>query len=95
VDDLIRTTARGVLVADLGELRCTDPQELTLAGMTRGGLFLIEDGEIVAGLRDVPWTESPLSVFNRAERYTVALEARTNPKMLAPAIVISDFSVST
>jgi len=106
LEELIRATERGVLVTDLGDVRVRDPADLTLAGTTAGGLFLIEDGEIATGLSEMDWTASPLQAFNAVESYTVPLEAPVRPaegsgpvtsglrKMLVPAMVVRDLNFS-
>jgi hypothetical protein len=39
VDDLIRTTQRGILVTNFWYIRPVNPSDLTLTGMTRDGTF--------------------------------------------------------
>ena len=60
VDDLIRTTERGILVTNFWYLRIVNPIDLTLTGMTRDGTFLIEDGKVTTGVRNFRFHESPL-----------------------------------
>jgi predicted Zn-dependent protease len=107
VDELIRATKHGILVTDLGDPVCAESTDLTLTGATAGGLFLIEDGQIVAGVEAMRWSDSPLRAFNEVESYTVPLEAPVRPadgggpvtaglrKMLVPAMVVRDFNFSS
>ena len=46
VEEMIRTTERGVLVSRLWYIRMVDPQTLLLTGLTRDGTFYIENGKI-------------------------------------------------
>jgi len=97
VDDLIRTTQRGILVTNFWYIRPVNPSDLTLTGMTRDGTFLIENGEITSAVRNFRFHESPLRAFNQVEAYTAPAEAVTSEtgKALVPAMRIHDFNFSS
>ena len=59
VDEMIKTTKRGLLVSFFWYIRAVDNMTLLNTGMTRDGLFLIENGEIVAPVQNFRWNESP------------------------------------
>ena len=67
VDDLIKGTARGILVTRLWYLREVDPRTILYTGLTRDGTFLIENGKITKSLRNFRFNESPLFVLNNIE----------------------------
>ncbi len=46
IEDMIKSTERGILVSRLWYIRMVDPQTLLLTGLTRDGTFYIENGEI-------------------------------------------------
>ena len=48
VDELVRGTKRGLLVTRFWYNRMLEPQTVMLTGLTRDGLFLIEDGKVTA-----------------------------------------------
>ncbi|CAE6711936.1 MAG: TldD/PmbA family protein [Nitrospira sp.] len=97
VDDLIRTTQRGILVTNFWYIRPVNPSDLTLTGMTRDGTFLIENGEITSAIRNFRFHESPLRAFNQVDAYTTPAEAVTSEtgKALVPAMRIHDFNFSS
>jgi predicted Zn-dependent protease len=64
VDQMIRTTKRGLLVTFFWYIRAVDPQTLLNTGMTRDGLFLIENGEIAGPVQNFRWNMSPLVGYN-------------------------------
>ncbi|HUF46480.1 MAG TPA: TldD/PmbA family protein [Vicinamibacterales bacterium] len=64
VEDIIRTTRRGLLVTFFWYIRGVDPATLLNTGMTRDGLFLIENGEIVGPVQNFRWNMSPLVGYN-------------------------------
>ena len=64
IEEMIKTTKRGLLVSFFWYIRPVDNMTLLNTGMTRDGLFLIENGEIVAPVQNFRWNESPAVSFN-------------------------------
>jgi predicted Zn-dependent protease len=55
---LVSGVSRGVLVTDHWYTRVLDPRTLVMTGLTRNGVWLIENGEITAPLRNFRFTQS-------------------------------------
>lgn len=66
VADMIRQTRRGLLVTFFWYIRGvpSDDQPLLNTGMTRDGLFLIENGEVVGPVQNFRWNMSPIVGYN-------------------------------
>jgi predicted Zn-dependent protease len=66
IDDMVRQTRRGLLVTFFWYIRGvpSDTQPLLNTGMTRDGLFLIENGEIAGPVQNFRWNMSPLVGYN-------------------------------
>lgn len=64
VADMIKQTRRGLLVTFFWYIRGVDNETLLNTGMTRDGLFLIENGEIVGPVQNFRWNMSPLVGYN-------------------------------
>jgi len=58
LDELIASTKRGLLVTRLWYVRIVDQRKTILTGMTRDGTFLIENGAIVSGVRNLRFNQS-------------------------------------
>jgi predicted Zn-dependent protease len=56
--DLVRQVGRGLLVTDFWYTRVLDPRTLVITGLTRNGVWLIEDGEITQAVRNFRFTQS-------------------------------------
>jgi len=67
VDDLIRSTERGILVTRLWYLREVDPRTILYTGLTRDGTFLIENGKVAKSVSNLRFNESPLFMLNNLE----------------------------
>ncbi|MFN8532039.1 MAG: TldD/PmbA family protein [Dehalococcoidia bacterium] len=64
VDDLVRSIGRGLLVTRFWYTRPVHFLTVTMTGMTRDGLFLIENGEVVAPVKNMRFTQSYLAAMN-------------------------------
>lgn len=99
--DLIRATKRGLLLTCLWYIREVDPQSLLLTGLTRDGVYLIEDGEVVAAVNNFRFNESPIDLLRRATEASaseVTLCREWNDyftKTRMPALRIPNFNMST
>ncbi|MEJ7760805.1 MAG: metallopeptidase TldD-related protein [Gemmatimonadaceae bacterium] len=60
MEDMIKSTQRGVLVTRLWYLREVDPRTILYTGLTRDGTFLIENGKISKAVKNFRFNDSPL-----------------------------------
>ena len=73
VEDLVSSTrGRALLFRRFWYIRFVDQKELSLTGMTRDGVFLVEDGKIVHPVADFRWNWKPLDLFSRIEKLGTA-----------------------
>ena len=64
--DLVAGTERGLLLTTLWYIREVDPTTLLLTGLTRDGVYLVQDGEVAAAVNNFRFNESPLDLLRRA-----------------------------
>ncbi len=67
LEDMIRDTAKGVLVTRFWYIRAVDPQTLLFTGLTRDGTFYIENGKIKYPIKNFRFNESPIIMLNNLE----------------------------
>jgi predicted Zn-dependent protease len=98
IEDMIKSTERGVLVTRLWYLREVDPRTALYTGLTRDGTFLVENGQITKSLRNFRFNESPLFMLNnietlgRAERLA---GTEAGGDVVMPAIKAKDFNFTS
>jgi predicted Zn-dependent protease len=63
VEELIGRVERGLLVRDFWYTRVLDPKTLVVTGLTRNGVFLIEDGRVGPAVTNLRFTQSPVAAF--------------------------------
>ena len=62
---MVAATERGLLLTCLWYIREVDPQTLLLTGLTRDGVYLVEDGEVVGAVNNFRFNESPVDLLGR------------------------------
>ena len=96
VDDMIRSTERGVLVTRFWYIREVEPYEKVLTGMTRDGTFLVEDGRVTGGIRNFRFNQSIIEALAKVETLGPAVRATGEEsfEMVVPPMKIRDFHFS-
>ena len=86
VTDLVSTVERGILIRRFWYIRFVDQKTLKLTGMTRDGVFLVENGKIVRAIKDFRWNWRPLELFSRIEKMGKAVRKAYGS---VPPVVVS------
>lgn len=66
LDSMLADVRRGLLVTSQWYIRDVDPMTLLLTGLTRDGVYLVENGEVTAAVNNFRFNMSPLDVLRRA-----------------------------
>ena len=96
VDDMIRSTERGILVTRFWYIREVDPYEKVLTGMTRDGTFLVENGRVAGGIRNFRFNQGIIDALAKVEMLGPAVRATGEEsfEMVVPPMKIRDFHFS-
>jgi predicted Zn-dependent protease len=96
IEDMIRSTKHGLYITRFWYTRQVHPRDCIVTGMTRDGVFMIEDGEITFPAKNLRFTQSYVEVLANVEavgdesnllcRYHGNLPSRT------PALKIQTFN---
>jgi predicted Zn-dependent protease len=105
MEEMIRSTRRGLVVTRFSNLRLLDTTggSMLSTGLTRDGLWLVENGKITKAVKNFRFTESPLFMLNSVEQLGVPVPVfrptRHEGGELTPAIVpplkVRDFSFTS
>lgn len=98
IEDLIKSTEKGILVTRLWYIRTVDPQTLLYTGLTRDGTFYIENGEIKFPVKNFRFNESPVIMLNNLEtlgRPERTISGETNQSAMIPPMKIRDFTFTS
>jgi predicted Zn-dependent protease len=98
---MIAGTKRALLLTCLWYIREVDPQTLLLTGLTRDGVYLVEDGEVRGAVNNFRFNESPIDLLTRISEVgeTVPTQPREwgdyFSRTAMPALRVRDFNMST
>lgn len=101
LDRMVERTERGLLLTCLWYIREVDPQTLLLTGLTRDGVYLVENGEVVGAVNNFRFNESPVELLGRVSEVgrtqpTLPREFSEGlPRVSMPALRVGDFNMST
>ena len=98
---MIASTERGLLLTSLWYIREVDPQTLLLTGLTRDGVYLVENGAVRGAVNNFRFNESPVALLGRITE--VGRTVPTLPREWAdwftraamPPVRVPDFNMST
>jgi PmbA protein len=96
LDEMLRTTERGILVTRLWYIREVDPYEKVLTGMTRDGTFLVQDGKVAGGIRNFRFNQGILEMLSNVEMLGPAVRAAGEEsfEMVVPPMKVRNFHFS-
>ncbi|MEO5579910.1 MAG: TldD/PmbA family protein [Gemmatimonadaceae bacterium] len=98
IEDMIKSTPRGVLVTRLWYLREVDPRTILYTGLTRDGTFLIENGRISKAVKNFRFNDSPLFMLNNLDamgRPVRLAGTEAGGAVIVPPIKVRDFNFTS
>lgn len=101
LEEMVASTERGLLLTCLWYIREVDPATLLLTGLTRDGVYLVENGEVRGAVNNFRFNESPVDLLARATE--AGRSGRTLPREWSnyftrtsmPALRVPDFNMSS
>jgi predicted Zn-dependent protease len=95
--DLIAAVDRGLLVTRFWYIRVVNPQTMQVTGLTRDGVFLIEQGKVTAPVMNFRFNQSPVEMLQNTVAMGTPVRVRggEGQGMIAPPIVVKDFSFTS
>jgi predicted Zn-dependent protease len=101
LEEMITSTERGLLLTCLWYIREVDPQTLLLTGLTRDGVYLVENGEVQGAVNNFRFNESPVGLLGRASEAGMRVPTLSREwsdyflRTSMPPLRIPDFNMST
>jgi predicted Zn-dependent protease len=95
--ELIAAVDRGLLVTRFWYIRVVNPQTMQVTGLTRDGVFLIEQGKVTAPVMNFRFNQSPVEMLKNTVAMGTPVRVRggEGQGMIAPPIVVKDFSFTS
>ncbi|WP_055491554.1 TldD/PmbA family protein [Streptomyces sp. TP-A0356] len=101
LEEMVANTERGLLLTCLWYIREVDPATLLLTGLTRDGVYLVENGEVTGEVNNFRFNESPVDLLGRATE--AGFTEKTLPREWSdwftrasmPPVRVPDFNMSS
>jgi len=98
VDDMIRSTGRGLLITRFHYSNIVHPIETIITGMTRDGTWLVEDGRVRHPVKNLRFTQSILEALTNVQM--IGRESQLASEFFfaasrVPALKISSFQFTS
>jgi predicted Zn-dependent protease len=96
-EDLVAGIERGLIVTRFWYVRSVDARTLLYTGLTRDGVFLVENGRITGAVRNLRFNESIIRMLNNVQdvgkpvRVVASESGGLGVPVVVPALVIRDF----
>lgn len=97
-EQMIKNIKTGLLVSQLHYLRILHYRDLSLTGMTRNGLFIIKNGELIGRTQNLRFTDSIPSIFSKIQTIggeTKKVRSLWGGIVKAPLIHFSSFNFTS
>ena len=102
VEDMIHDTKRGLLISRFWYIRSTDPRTIAYTGLTRDGVWLVEDGKIQHPVRNFRFNQSILELLAPgnvdligAPERVVSSESGGEAAQMMPALKVKKFHLTS
>ena len=94
IDEMIKTTPRGLLISRFWYVRLVDPRTIVLTGLTRDGLWWIDKGKISHPVRNLRFNQSVLAMLAPWNVEAIGAPQRLSPFMV-PALKLGSFTFTS
>ncbi len=96
LEKMIASTDRGLLVTRVWYIREVDPYEKIMTGMTRDGLYLVENGRVTSAVRNFRFNQSLIELLQNVEAMSPASRATAEEafEMVVPAMKVKNFHLT-
>ncbi len=101
LDEMVARTERGLLLTCLWYIREVDPATLLLTGLTRDGVYVVEDGRVTGATTNFRFNESPVDLLSRATEVGATVRSLSREsgeyvnRTAMPSLRVPDFNMST
>lgn len=94
MEDLIKGMKRGLLISRFWYVRLVDPRTMVLTGLTRDGLWWVEDGQVKHPVRNLRFNQSVLAMLAPWNVEAIGRSERLAPYMV-PALRLGSFTFTS
>jgi PmbA protein len=98
LEEMVTSTKRGILVSRFWYIRFVDSARVIVTGMTRDGTFLIEDGKVTKGLKNMRFNQSLIAMLQKVSMMSPSVRTSDDESetvYVVPAMKVEGFHFSS
>lgn len=97
IEEMIRSTNKGLIISRFWYIRGTDPRTASVTGLTRDGIWLIENGKITAPVRNFRFNQSIIQMLANGNVEMIGTPERVGDgnASLLPALKLKAFNFTS
>lgn len=95
LDEMIKNTKRGLLIGRFWYIRTTDARTASVTGLTRDGVWMVENGKITYPVTNLRFNESLIGALAEGNVDDVGLPVRISSSTLLPALKLNAFNFTS
>ncbi|MEZ5308765.1 MAG: TldD/PmbA family protein [Pyrinomonadaceae bacterium] len=93
--EMISATKRGLLISRFWYIRATDPRTASFTGLTRDGVWLIENGKISSPVNNFRFNQSVMKMLSEGNVDAIGSPERIGRNSLLPALLLKEFNFTS
>jgi predicted Zn-dependent protease len=95
LEEMIRTTERGLLVSHFWYIRSVDPRTALFTGLTRDGVWLVEGGKVRHPVNNFRFNESVIRMLAPGNLLAIGRPERINAGSMFPPLKVKEFNFTS
>ncbi len=95
MEEMIRSTKRGLIVSRFWYIRTTDPRTASSTGLTRDGVWMVENGKIAYPVSNFRFNQSIVQMLNSGNVEMIGTPERIDDGELLPALKLKEFNFTS
>ncbi|MCB1025068.1 MAG: TldD/PmbA family protein [Acidobacteria bacterium] len=97
IEEMIKATKRGLIISHFWYIRSTDPRTASVTGLTRDGIWMIEDGKIAYPVKNFRFNQSLIQMLadGNVEMISTPERVGTGNASLLPAFKLKEFNFTS
>ncbi len=94
-EEMVASTRLGFWIKRIGSLQTIDMHSMLMTGVTRDGIFLIENGQVTRPVKNFRFNESPFFILNNLEMVGNPVRVPGRPPAVVPRVKVRDFTFTS
>ena len=92
---MIQKTKKALLIGRFWYIRTTDPRTASVTGLTRDGVWMVENGKVAYPVKNLRFNQSMIQMLASGNVEMVGELERISSRTLLPALKLKEFNFTS